>query len=383
MEMVWFNVFYSVPAFFVALKLNSVGRHNLAFVFAFLELLFHQVATTYFTGWAFGAHYWLIYLAGLAFFNPHWKSSVQFTLLGIVVSAYIFSYFVLQEGIYQFDGDLVKWVKIQNAITTVIVLTLLIKYFASSTYNAEQKLIAEKAITEGQNQQLLQQQESLTKEQEKTSRMLAKIEGLFGQQVSQEIAQEMIQSESEIDSKTYDVSVMFLDIRDFTLFADSREPVEVAKFQNMVFGELIEIVKRHNGVVLQILGDGIMAVFGAPVVNSSHAQHAVSAGHEMVDRIKSLGEAGAIPKIKIGIGLNSGKVLAGNVGNESRKFYSLTGTNVIIAARIEQLNKTYQSQFLISEAVLKRLTEPLSTHEPLGEIPLKGIEKPVPIYKLA
>ena len=212
--------------------------------------------------------------------------------------------------------------------------------------------------------------------------MLHKIESLFGQQVSQEVAQEMIKSESDIDSKIMNVTAMFLDIRDFTVFADSREPEEVARFQNIVFSELIEIVRAYKGIVSQILGDGIYAIFGAPVEDKDHATHAVQAGFEMVNKVRELGTEGKIPKIKIGIGLNSGKVMAGNVGNETRKFYSLTGTNVIIAARIEQLNKQFNSQFLISENTFHAIDNTQFQFENLGKMSLKGIEKDIAVYKL-
>ncbi len=212
--------------------------------------------------------------------------------------------------------------------------------------------------------------------------MLDKIQSLFGQQVSEEVALELIRSPSEIDSKTYDLTIMFLDIRDFTVFADSQEPAEVTRFQNIVFGELIEIVRANYGVVLQILGDGIMAVFGAPVVRLDHAENAIKAGYEMVQKVKELGNTGIIPPIKIGIGLNSGNVIAGNVGNESRRFYSLTGKNVIIAARIEQLNKEFDSQFLVSESAYRAQQGLELSVEALGDVALKGIEQPVGVYKL-
>lgn len=223
---------------------------------------------------------------------------------------------------------------------------------------------------------------SLLIEKEKTTRMLQKIESLFGQQVSREIASEMINSETELSSKAYDASVMFLDIRDFTLFADSKEPAEVAKFQNIVFSAIIEIVEQHNGIVFQLLGDGAMTVFGAPVKDPDHQKKAVDAGFDILRKIKLLGEQQLIPEIRIGIGINSGTVLAGNVGNNSRKSYSLTGKNVIIAARIEQLNKQFGSQFLVSENVYQSFKDSKPESESLGKIKLKGIETPIGIYKL-
>ena len=302
-EMVWFNALVSIPFFVSAFVINRRGYHNFAFSLAFCELFGHQVLGTYYVGWGFGVQYWLIYLAGLCFFNPLWSTRIRYPMFAFVSAALIGLFFYAQEGVYVLPEEVLRSNTVSNLLIPLAVLGLLINYFSRSAHEAEQKLKQEKAVTEQQNLQLSKQHEALVVEQDKTARMLDKIQSLFGQQVSQEVALELIQSPSEIDSKPYDLTIMFLDIRDFTLFADSREPAEVARFQNIVFGELIEIVRANHGIVLQILGDGIMAVFGAPVVSPDHAENAIKAGYEMVERVKALGEAGKIPLIKIGIGL--------------------------------------------------------------------------------
>jgi class 3 adenylate cyclase len=381
-ELAYFNAFISVPFFSFAIIKNRLGRHNLAFTIAFLELFFHQILAAYYLGWGFGAQFWLIYLAALCFFNPNWRRMVQISLLAVISASYVGLLFLFPEGQYSLDSVSPQYMYLTNAVTIIVLISLLINYYSKSIYKEEQKLIEEKKITEEQNKQLLEQHDSLVRERDKTHNVLNKIRSLFGQQVSKEVADEMIESETEIDSKIMDVSVMFLDIRDFTRFADSREPDEVARFQNIVFGELINIVREHQGIVSQILGDGIMAVFGAPVAIKDHLNNSVKAGYAMINRIKELGDSGKIPHIKVGIGLNSGKVMAGNVGNELRKFYSLAGTNVIIAARIEQLNKQFDSQFLVSDSVYQGMELSEYHVNSLGEIELKGIEKKIPVYRL-
>jgi class 3 adenylate cyclase/putative methionine-R-sulfoxide reductase with GAF domain len=245
------------------------------------------------------------------------------------------------------------------------------------------ELAKQKDKIEVQHALLVEQHTSLGEEQNKTQKMLEKIETLFGQQVSEVIVQELVAIEGEINSKLYTVTIMFLDIRDFTVFADSKTPKEVASFQNVVFGELIDIVRKNKGITNQILGDGIMAVFGAPVTTTDHAINAVTAGYAILDKIKELADKGKIPRIRIGIGLNSGKVIAGNIGNARRKQYSLTGSAVIIASRIEQLNKVYKSQFLVSEKVYKEIRNSGYPITELGDVELKGIEEAVGIYQLA
>jgi len=109
----------------------------------------------------------------------------------------------------------------------------------------------------------------------------------------------------------------------------------------------------------------------------------VNAGLAMIEKAKQLFESGQVPEIKLGIGLHSGNVIAGELGNEFRKAYSITGSNVIIAARIEQLNKKLESQFLISESVYKNIKDKVHEVTFQGSHELKGISEPVNIYQLA
>ena len=225
--------------------------------------------------------------------------------------------------------------------------------------------------------------QTIKKEKLRSDILANKIQALFGQHVSKEIADQLINDETEgAKSDHFDATVMFADIRDFTVFADSRTPREVGNFQNTVFSEFINIIRAHRGVVLQALGDGVMAIFGAPIRNETHAQDGVNAGFGMLKKVKELSQSGGIPEMKLGIGLHSGRVIAGEVGNEIRKFYTLSGTNVIVAARIEQLNKTFSSQFLISSSVLDRIETNDIQIISLGNQKLKGISKEVGIYKL-
>ena len=221
-------------------------------------------------------------------------------------------------------------------------------------------------------------------ERGRANNLLQKIKTLFGQHVSTEVANQLIlNDEIDSESKSYEVTIMFLDIRDFTVFADSKLPNEVATFQNILFSEYINLVRQNKGIVLQILGDGILAVFGAPITTPNHPLDAVQAGFEMINRTNELSETGQVPEIKIGIGLHTGKVIAGEIGNEHRKSYSITGSNVIIASRIEQLNKKLNSQFLVSETVYDKIKMNKYDITLLGNHELKGISEEIGIYQLA
>ncbi len=360
-EMAWFNLIFSVPAFAVALFFNRRGRLSTAFVFAFSELLLHQTLATYYMGWAFGAHYFVMYLAGLVFFNPRWKRGLQLSLLALLSVVYTSMYFLFQEPVYPLPENLTSIINIISGVSVIITGSLLINFFVDTTDRTERKLMQEQALAQ---------------------KLLERVKGLFGQQISQEIASEMIETAQDLQARNYDATVMFMDIRGFTYLADSRTPREVAEFQNLVFGAWIETIQQHHGVVLQLLGDGIMAVFGAPKADPNHADNAVQAGYKVLEVARELSESGKIPEVKVGIGLHSGNIIAGNIGNESRKSYSLTGRNVIIAARIEPLNKKFDSEFLVSESVMAACLENEYASEDLGEVELRGIEQPVRIMKL-
>jgi adenylate cyclase len=179
------------------------------------------------------------------------------------------------------------------------------------------------------------------------------------------------------------VCIMFLDIRDFTPMAEKLSPEEIITYQNNVFGFMIDIVQQHHGNINQLLGDGFMATFGAPVSSGNDCQNAFQAAKEILHEVKERNEAGLIQKTKIGIGLHAGHVVTGNVGNESRKQYSVTGNPVIIASRVEQLNKEFKTQLIITEEVYEKLDKPIKLTQPFLEVEVKGRTHPVRILKIA
>jgi adenylate cyclase len=212
--------------------------------------------------------------------------------------------------------------------------------------------------------------------QEKTE-----IEGLFSQQVSPQVVEALLKDENRTH-KT-EVSILFLDIRDFTSFTELRDPQEVVDYQNDLFCPLIEIINKHNGIVNQIMGDGFMATFGAPVINQNHTLEAVTSGLEMLEKITHLSDQGIIPVTRVGIGVHTGAVITGNIGNEIRKQYSVSGTTVIIAARLEQLNKELKTSFLVSKEVYDKVNKLDCSFTQFKEIQLKGIEKSIEVYEVS
>jgi len=205
----------------------------------------------------------------------------------------------------------------------------------------------------------------------------------FGQQVSPEIAAALLRQGGRIESARRFVCVMFMDIRGFTRLVQHRTPEEIVAYQNAVFGAAVEIVSRHHGVINQFLGDGFMATFGAPVATGRESANALAAARELLAAVQALAAAGRIPAMSIGIGLHAGEAVTGNIGSEARQQYSVTGEVVILASRIEQLNKVYGSQLLVSAEALRDAGETPSAASGLGPVKVRGRDEPIELYRLA
>jgi len=205
----------------------------------------------------------------------------------------------------------------------------------------------------------------------------------FGQQVSPAIVEELLKAGPEIASRRTFVCVMFADIRNFTPLVENKSPEEIVAIQNVFFAEAVEIVNRNHGIINQFLGDGFMATFGAPLTTGRDCANALAAARELVAGMRRLSEAGRIPPVTLGIGLHAGEAVSGNVGSELRKQYSITGNVVILASRIEQLNKEYGSQILASGEVLAAAGENAAAATSLGPVNVKGREQPIELFRLA
>ncbi len=204
---------------------------------------------------------------------------------------------------------------------------------------------------------------------------------IFGQQISPEIAESLIKNKNQLSGARRKVCIMFLDIRNFSEYVEDKQPEEVVAYLNQLFEFMIAIIQKNNGVINQFLGDGFMATFGAPLAIGNCSQNAVKAGDEIIQKLKEEIQAGKIPKTKVGIGLHYNEAVIGNVGSALRKQFSITGKVVILASRIEQLNKKYGTSFLISKAVFQQIdTTYQEKFEFLTKTTVKGSEKEITLF---
>lgn len=205
---------------------------------------------------------------------------------------------------------------------------------------------------------------------------------VFGQHVSPAVAEQLLAQKADVKSEVREVCVMFLDIRDFTAFAAKRTPEEVVGYLNSVFEFMIESVNAHHGIVNKFLGDGFMAIFGAPLRDEDHCRHGVEAGLSIIAKVAELVAAGKIPATRVGIGLHAGRAVVGNVGSAMRKEYTVIGDVVNVASRVEALNKQFGSQLLVTEQV--REASGMAQEAWIAKPPLtvRGRDEPVLIYEL-
>jgi len=204
----------------------------------------------------------------------------------------------------------------------------------------------------------------------------------FGQFVSPAVAAKLL-DQKDLGSEVRHVCVMFLDIRGFTSFSEKRGPEEVVRYLNSLFGFMIDAVNAHNGIINKFLGDGFMAVFGAPLSDGGDCHNAVLTAREIVAGVEALVAKGAIPPTRVGIGLHTGPAVTGVVGTTTRGEYTVIGDVVNLASRIESLNKEFGSCLLVSDEVLAAIGgDRPADAVGRGPVKVKGREAPVQIFQL-
>jgi adenylate cyclase len=208
-----------------------------------------------------------------------------------------------------------------------------------------------------------------------------RITNLFGQHVSPEVVERLMAEGANTASDVRRVAVMFVDFRSFTAGARSRSPQDVVDRLDGAFAVLVETLDRHGGIVNKFLGDGFLALFGAPLEAADAAHRAVAAAREMLVAMERVNGASTWP-LQIGIGIHFGEVVAGNIGSPRRKEYTVIGDTVNFAARLESLNKEFNSQLLISAAVREALGDGGGDAVSLGEVAVRGYDRPMTVWQL-
>ena len=199
---------------------------------------------------------------------------------------------------------------------------------------------------------------------------------------TKEVAEELLKTGFSLGGNLVTVTVMFTDIRSFTTITETRSPAEIIEMLNDYYALMFEAIAGHGGTVNQIIGDGLMAIFGAPVFYEDHRQRAVQSALEMMELLAVFNQnqaAVGTPQIRIGVGIATGKVVAGFTGTQHRATYTCIGDTVNLAARIETHTKVVGRSILIDQYTREGLSDDIAV-ERLGAEVFKGKQQPVNIF---
>jgi adenylate cyclase len=208
---------------------------------------------------------------------------------------------------------------------------------------------------------------------------------LISKFATREVAEDLLTSGFSLGGKFVEATAMFCDIRSFTSIAEAQGPAETIELLNDYYTLMMDAIGGHGGVVNQMVGDGLMAIFGAPVAAPDFRLRAVQAARQMIELIDLFNHDQASLRrvqITIGIGIASGRVIAGYTGTQHRATYTCVGDTVNLAARLESHTKELGRSILIDENTLEGLNGAIEV-QPEGELVLKGKTQAVNVYSVA
>ncbi len=212
------------------------------------------------------------------------------------------------------------------------------------------------------------------------------VKSLFSRYVSPAVVKELIEdpTKARLGGQRREMTVLFSDIRGFTTFSEAGKPEDVIRQLNEYFSRMVELLFEHHGTLDKFVGDMIMGIFNAPVLDPDHPDHAVQMGLAMLRELKVLNArwtSEGRPNFDIGIGINTGDMIVGNVGSERTLSYTVIGDNVNLGSRLESLNKQYESHIIISEFTRNKLKGSYFIR-PLGIAKVKGKTRGVEIFEI-
>ncbi|MGB4497090.1 MAG: adenylate/guanylate cyclase domain-containing protein [Methylococcaceae bacterium] len=217
------------------------------------------------------------------------------------------------------------------------------------------------------------------------SRRKKQLGNIFGQYIPNELVEEMSKSDDEFSLKGENriMTVFFSDVRGFTTISEEIEnPQDLCDLINDILTPVTYVIHDHKGTIDKYIGDAIMAFWGAPVKNTRHAYHAVKAALDVVESLKGINARFKLkgwPQVDLGIGLNTGAMVVGNMGSQFRIAYTVMGDTVNLGSRLEGLTKQYGVKIIVSESTVEAAPE--FAYRELDCVRVKGKNKPITIYE--
>jgi class 3 adenylate cyclase len=219
--------------------------------------------------------------------------------------------------------------------------------------------------------------------EEETKKVLA-LNETFGRYLSDEIVKDLLDTPDglSLGGRKQNITIMFSDIRGFTAMSEQMGVEDAVTMLNHYFSDMVDVIHKYRGTVIEFLGDGILAIFGAPVAYENHPDSAVACALEMqlaMDDVNEWNIKNRYPLMEMGIGLNSGETIVGNIGSTKSMKYNVIGSNVNIASRIESFSTG--NQVLISENTHRLTKAELRVAQTL-EVSAKGLKEPIMVYQI-
>ena len=205
---------------------------------------------------------------------------------------------------------------------------------------------------------------------------------MFGQHVAPEVVEALISGGGRVTPERRDIGILFLDIRGFTTVSEQTPPEEVVARLDRFFDLVLPKITEHGGIIHQLLGDGFMAIFGAPVQYEDDARRTLRAAIDIHDLILAAIGDGRIENTDVVMGVHFGQVVVGPVGATDHKEYKATGDAVNVAARLEAMAKELDARLLCSRAAAEAAGMEDEAIRDLGEVPIRGRVKPLRVLQL-
>ncbi|MEM7357424.1 MAG: adenylate/guanylate cyclase domain-containing protein, partial [Acidobacteriota bacterium] len=210
------------------------------------------------------------------------------------------------------------------------------------------------------------------------------IKDTFGRYLSDAVVQTLLESPDglKLGGEKRQVTILMSDLRGFSPLAESLKPEQVVAMLNRYFEVMIDIVVKFGGTIDELIGDSMLVMFGAPLRGENDAQRAVACAVAMqlgLDKVNERNRREGLPTIAMGVGINTGQVVVGNIGSQKRAKYGIVGSHVNLASRIE--SRTIGGQVLIAESTLQQCESILDVSEPI-DFNAKGFEKPIRVREV-
>lgn len=246
-------------------------------------------------------------------------------------------------------------------------------------------LLSGQIAISNQNAELVANLEDKVRERtEKLETQSRFIQQTFGRYMSDQIVDQLLKSPDALDfrGRKTTVTVMMSDLRGFTTFSDNLPPETIVKLLNNYLSEMTTIIDKYKGTIDAFIGDGILTIFGVPFERPDDAERAVACALEMqlaMPRINEWNRRNGLPELEMGIGINTGEVVAGNIGSRKRAKYGIVGSNVNLANRVESY--TVGGQILVTEGTRDAIKAPLSVRD-IGSVEPKGVTEPLRLFQV-